>query len=345
MTTTTTKTVKDKENFNAESLLAASAALKANDKWIIFTHRKSDGDAVGSANALFEAGVNTGKIVRWLSPDEKLPDTYSYLPHFKDFETCEKFTFSDNGTLYVFLDCSTENRSASGYTVNSGINSLNIDHHEDNSHYARVNCADGSASSTCEMLYRIFTADGWQITPAIAESLYTGIFTDTGGFSFSNTSPETHAIAADLITKGVKPADITNLISQNKTPADMLLWAKALSRVKVFGDKNIFAVSMVYTDDFRESGADITGTEGLSQMFMSIRGVKFIAFAVEYPDGTVRLSIRSREGSPLGAGEFARKFGGGGHKLAAGCEFKCKPSDVLSKLEDEILNFLPLRQP
>lgn len=323
--------------FDVASLFRASDTLKAHDTWVIFTHRKSDGDAVGSATALFEAGTNAGKTVSWFSPDTKLPETYRYLPHFEDFATREDFSFTDDGRLYVFLDCATENRSVSGYDVSASVNSLNIDHHEDNSLYARVNCVYGLASSTCEMLYRVFMAGDWEITPRIAEALYTGIFTDTGGFSFSNTTPSTHDVAGALIELGVEPSVMADRISQNKSPADFQLWARALSRVQVFGDGGIFAVSMVCADDFREAGADMMGTEGLSQMFMTLRGVKFAAIATEYPDGKIRLSIRSREGSPFGAGEFARKFGGGGHERAAGCDFLFPVKEVLPRLETEIL--------
>ncbi|MBR0152133.1 MAG: DHH family phosphoesterase [Synergistaceae bacterium] len=323
--------------FDDADLLRASDTLKAHDVWTIFTHRKSDGDAVGSACALFEAGTNAGKIVSWYSPDKKLPETYTYLPHFNDFQTCEDFTFTDDGTLYVFLDCATEVRSVSGYDVTAGINALNIDHHEDDTLYARVNCVDGLASSTCEMLYRVFTSGGWEITPRIAECLYTGIFTDTGGFTFSNTRPLTHRIAAELFELGVKPEIISDHIRQNKSPSDFIIWAKALERVKVFGHDDIFAVSMLYQSDFDEAGADMTGTEGLSQMFMTLRTVKFIAVATQYPEGIVRLSIRSREGSPFGAGEFARDYGGGGHERAAGCTFPYPAECVIDELEASIM--------
>ena len=325
------------KNFDPEKLLAASETLKANDKWAVFTHVKSDGDALGSASALFEAGVNAGKIVSWFSPDEKLPETYKYLAHFDDCISCENFSFVDDGTLYVFLDCSTEIRSVAGFDINNPLNSLNIDHHEDNTNYARVNCVDGLASSTCEMLYRVFTAGNWDITLNMAESLYTGIFTDTGGFSFSNTSKLTHDIAGELIALGVSTARMTDRISQNKTPESLQVWARVFSRVKVFGPENIFAVSMIYADDFRETESDVTGTEGLSQMLMSIRGVKFAAIATEHDDGVVRLSVRSRDGSPFGAGEFARMYAGGGHEKAAGCAFPYPAEKVLCELESAIL--------
>ena len=163
------------------------------------------------------------------------------------------------------------------------------------------------------------------------------MYTDTGSFSFSNTSKLTHDIAGELIALGVSPAKMTDRISQNKTPESLQVWARVLSRVKVFGPQNIFAVSMIYADDFRDTESDITGTEGLPQMLMSIRGVKFAAIATEHDDGVIRLSIRSRDGSPFGAGEFARMYSGGGHEKAAGGIFPYPAEKVLSELEAAIL--------
>ena len=206
----TTANLNLNKNFDEKDLIRASEVLKAHKIWYIFTHKKSDGDAMGSASALFESGVNLGKSVKWFSPDKTLPEVYKFLPHSSEFISCEEFNFeSDSGILYVFLDCSNEVRSVSGFDVSKNINALNIDHHEDNSLFGRVNCVDGLASSTCEMLFRIFMADNWEITQNIAESLYTGIFTDTGGFSFSNTSAKTHMAASKLIELGVKPDRIS----------------------------------------------------------------------------------------------------------------------------------------
>ena len=340
--------------FDAENLLKASEILKAHDIWVIFTHKKADGDAVGSATALFEAGINAGKKVSWYSPDEKLPEAYSYLAHYDEHITQENFDFVDDGkTLYVFVDCANEARGVSGFDVSRNINAVNIDHHEDNSLFGRVNCVDGLASSTCEMLYRVFTAGNsqesgcvnsasstcgnWPITLKIAESLYTGLYTDTGGFNFSNTTPLSHNIAAELIKLGVKPDYMNDLIIQNKTPEGFLLWAKALERIKVFGPENIFALSMIYADDFKISGADMTHTVGMSQFLMTLRGVKLAAMITENPSGEIRLSFRSREGSPICAGEISRTLGGGGHERAAGSSFNVKAEDAMNELEALIM--------
>ena len=332
----------DKKIFNTEDLLRASEILKAYESWSIFTHKKADGDAVGSATALYSAGLALGKKIKWYSPDKNLPGTYSYLDNFDKHITCDEFIFEqdaeEKNMLYVFLDCATHERGVKGFAPEKNLNALNIDHHEDNGLYARINCVDGAASSTCEMLFRIFKAGGWELAQNVNESLYTGLFTDTGSFSFSNTSPLTHEIAAELISRGVAPAKMTDRISQNKTPADFLLWSRAMSRVKIFGPENIFALTVIYASDFQETGADTTGTEGLSSMLMTIRGVKFISTITEYPTGEIRLSIRSRDGSPFGAAEFARPLGGGGHEKAAGAALNNIPIEkAMEELENLIL--------
>ncbi len=321
-----------------EIMLLASDTLKTHDTWTVFTHKKADGDAVGSATALIQAGVNLNKKVKWFSPDEKLPETYRFLSCFDVHVCTDEFAFDDSHELYIFLDCSNESRSVMGYDVQKNITALNIDHHEDNSHYGKINCVDGKASSTCEVLYRILKAGNWNITKNIAESLYTGIFTDTGGFTFSNTSPLTHRVIAEIIELGAEPSHMADMISQNKSVPGFKVWSKALSRVKTFGPEDIFAVSWLSADDFREACADLTENEGLPSMLMTLRGVKFIAMITENLKGEIRASFRSREGSPLGAGEFARLLGGGGHERASGSfvEFGTL-NECVSEIESLIL--------
>ena len=313
-------------------LILASDTLKANHTWHIFTHKKADGDALGSANALIEAGKNSGHSVQWFSPDQTLPAGYSYLPHFAEHTHAESCAFSDFGVLYVFLDCANETRSVQGF--HGDTNSLNIDHHEDNSLFARVNCVDGKASSTCELLYRLFTAGGWNVTKTIAESLYTGLYTDSGSFSFSNTSQLTHIVAGELIALGAEPGHMTDLITQNKTTAGFRRWGRAMSRIRTFGEGNIFALTYITLDDFAQTGADNTETEGLPATLMSLMGVKMAVTITEHPDRKVRASFRSREGSPFGAGEIARICGGGGHERAAGATVEGTLDEVMRHIEE-----------
>ena len=327
--------------FDTNELINASALLSNFETWKIFTHKKADGDAVGSSTALYMLGKNLGKNVTWINPDDKLPETYKFLPGYEAHEFFENFYFENfEDVLYIFADCSNENRGTLGFETDKNINSLNIDHHEDNNLFAQVNCVDGRASSTCEMLYRLLKIGKFRITPEIATCLYTGIWTDTGGFSFSNTSPLTHEIAANLMEIGVEADKISDLINQNKSRQDFLLWSRAMSRVKIFGTENapnIFAITVLKKSDFSETETDMTSTEGLSSMLMTLRGVKFVSTITEYPNGEIRLSIRSREGSPFGAGEFARNLNGGGHARAAGAKLDCPIDDAMEVLENLIL--------
>ena len=328
-------------NFSENDLLKASDVLKANDSWTVFSHRKADGDAVGSVSALITAGLNSGKNIKWLGYDSELPDTYNFLPHYDKYIHCESFSFDDSNELYIFLDCSNELRTVAGFDANKNINALNIDHHADNSLFARVNCVDPLSSSTAELLFRILKAGNWDITTQIAECLYTGIFTDSGGFTFSNTRALTHRIAAQLIELGVDSSRISDLIYQNKTPEIMQLWTRALARLKVFGHDNIFAMVKVYADDFITTGAKINATGGLPNMLMTLRGVRLIATVTENPNNNheIFISFRSRDLSPVNASDIAHFIGGGGHQRAAGATLSDSNIDEVSeRIESYLLD-------
>lgn len=327
-------------NFNDNDLLRASDMLKLNDTWNIMAHRKADGDAIGSVTALITAGLNANKRVKWFGADPELPATYSFLPHYDKYIYSESLSFDEPG-LYIFLDCSNETRGVQGFDTGKNINSLNIDHHADNTLFARENCVDALSSSTAELLFRVLAAGNWEITKQIAECLYTGIFTDSGGFTFSNTRAMTHRIAAELIELGVDSSHITDFIIQNKTPEIIKLWTYALPRLKLFGHENIFAMLRTYADDFSRSGADTIATAGLPNLLMTLRGVKLIATVTENParNGEVFLSFRSREQSPVTAWDAANFMGGGGHQRAAGATLKDSNIDeVAERIEAYLLS-------
>ncbi|MBR0204682.1 MAG: DHH family phosphoesterase [Synergistaceae bacterium] len=329
------------KNFNEQDLLRASETLKAHDNWSVMAHRKADGDAIGSVSALITAGLNAGKRVKWFGADPELPVTYSFLPHYDRYIYRDSLSFDEPGELYIFLDCSNENRGVQGFDVSRNINSLNIDHHGDNTLFARENCVDSLSSSTAELLFRVLYAGSWEITKQIAECLYTGIFTDSGGFTFSNTSALTHLIIANLIESGVDSAHITDFIIQNKTPEIIKLWTYALPRLKLFGHENIFAVVKIYADDFDRAGTDTSATTGLPNFIMTLRGVKLIATVTENParNGEVFLSFRSREQSPVTAWNVASFMGGGGHQRAAGATLKkANVDEAASRIEAYLLS-------
>ena len=297
----------------------AAYLLKEASSWALFTHQKIDGDALGSATALFEAGRLMGKQVRWCGPDP-LPPAYFFLPHTSSYLCSAECSFDDPEELYIFLDSANEDRSVRGLRARApGIKVLNLDHHEDNTRFGTWNCVDASSSSTAEVVLNVMKAGGWEITPLMAECLYVGIISDTGGFVFTNTTSRTHRHAAELLDLGVCLARLDAFLRQTRTVEGMRLWGLAFERIQTWGDRGDFALSWLSQDDFNLSGAVRSDTEGLIGQLMLIGSVRFVAILYENegaPDG-VKASFRSKEGC-VDAALVARSLGGGGHPRAAG---------------------------
>ena len=322
---------------NEQILKGASDVLLKYDNWIIFTHRRPDGDAVGSVTALITAGLKNHKQIKWFGVECELPTRYDFLPNINYYEACSNDSvFNDSDVLYIFLDCANETRSIKNFPA--GYHSINIDHHEDNNLYAEYNCVDGQSSSTCEMLLRIFKAGNWNLDKQIAECLFTGIYTDTGGFAFTSTSALTHNLVADLINLGVDSGHMTDLINQNWTESGALLWSRAFNHIKILG--GVFLVAYLQLQDYKDTHASSADNEGLPNILMSIRDIKFVALISESFSGEIRASFRSREGIDFGAGEIARMFGGGGHERAAGATLKGSLFECVEQVENLLLSKL-----
>lgn len=300
---------------SSEFLVRVARLLSEAPSWAIFSHMKMDGDAVGTATALFEAGILQGKRVRWIGPDP-FPPAYAFLSHAEDYVAQKDYLF-DGGELYIFLDSANEDRGVKGLEhKSSGAVVLNIDHHEDNTHFGTVNCVDPGASSAAELMWRIMTSGGWTLTPRVAESLYTGIVADTGGFMYSNTTPITHHVAAELLGCGVDPARIDTWMRQTRSLEGMHLWGIALGRIARWGEDSQLAMSWLMLDDFKLTKALAGDTEFLVNQLLLIRGVRFAVLFVEGEEH-VKVSFRSKEGA-VPAASVARVLGGGGHPRASG---------------------------
>jgi phosphoesterase RecJ-like protein len=301
----------------SDLLLEAARMLENASSWAIFSHLKLDGDAIGAATALFEAGTALlGKQVRWIGPDP-VPPAYFFLPHTDEYTAQKEYRFDSKDDLYVFLDSANEDRGVKGLQNRSPETTvLNIDHHKDNSRFGTLNCVDPGASSTSELLWHIMTEAGWPLTPRIAECLYTGIIADTGGFAFNNTTPTTHYVAADLLNRGVDPTRINTSIHQNRSVEGMHLWGVALSHIRCWGDKLQFAMSWLAREDFKSTRALVSDTEMLVNQMLLIRGVRFAALLTE-DENEVKVSFRSKEGI-ITASAVAHVLGGGGHPRASG---------------------------
>ncbi len=305
------------------------SALSGASDWIVLSHVKPDGDALGSASAFASVGRILGKNVVWGGPDE-FPSRYSFLAGAAAFRQNLKLSALSvtEKSAVVVLDTSTRARSLEDISeLPPFVPLVNIDHHADNEMFGTINYLDPFSSSTGEMVWMLLRE--WGVSPGVEvlEALYTAIITDCGNFAFSCTTERTHSIAADLLAGGVSPARMDELIRCNATLPGLRLRAIALSRVFAAGGWAAF--TWLRRDDFVRTRSERADTEFLVNDLLTLKGVSFAAFFVE-DEECVRVSLRSR--GAVEAAEIARVFGGGGHPQAAGCKMPLPLSDALESI-------------
>ncbi|WP_352409142.1 DHH family phosphoesterase, partial [Pyramidobacter piscolens] len=162
-------------------------------------------------------------------------------------------------------------------------------------------------------------------------ALYVSIATDCGWFRFSNTTADTMRVAAELIRAGAVPVKMDERLHFNDTPAKLRLWGRCMARVETVGARA--ALSWITRDDFRETGALESDTEGLINMLTHIKGADVTVMISEVKD-CLRCSVRSR--GPVSAQAIAAKWNGGGHRYAAGCKIYLPLEEGLKALEEEL---------
>ncbi len=284
----------------------AKLLLNMDDIGII-VHRNPDGDCLGSAFALSAALKQLGKRVKVLSSDpftKNFADIYGKI-EFPEFEPMH----------YISVDTATPALMGK-YEYLAEKTELSIDHHPTNTHYAKHSLVMPKAAAACEIIYELIFELGCTLTTEIATYLYVGIITDTGCFQFSNVSPTTHIIAADLISKGVDNYELNRIFFSTKSRARMEVEGYALDRLEFFENGKIALIPI--TLEMREkSGADDGDLDGITPISRQIEGVEIGLTAREQADGTWRVSVRSN--TYVDSSAICGEFGGGGHIRASGC--------------------------
>ena len=310
---------------------------------VIIPHTRPDGDAMGSSLALQNffnkrnirnvtiAPTYYPEFLHWLPGNEKVWQFFQKQP-----QTTSVIQKADAVFCLDFNDLSRIDKMEQ-IVANHATNIINIDHHLEPQHFAQYELLDSTASSTCELVYRFFDQiDALsEINKDIATCLYTGIFTDTGGFKHNNTSSETHKIVGNLMDKGVNIDRVHDLLLNNSSANRLQFLGHALSnRMKFYPFYNaaMIYVSKKDAEQFELEGGD---TEGLVNMPLSVKGVRFSTLIKE-DDEFVKLSFRSK--SNFEVNEFAAKhFNGGGHAQAAGGRNDDSLEKTIKKFE-QLLN-------
>ena len=298
-------------------------------KILITTHKNPDGDAIGSSvgwrNFLKKLGKNVKVILR-----DRIPYFFDFIPGINDVEVREEI--SEEFDWVIITDVSEAKRT--GFESLPAKRSIVIDHHITAEPFSDYYIVEPEISSTCELSYHIMKLiDESLIDRNVALPIYTGIVTDTGSFSYTNTSPETHHVASELIKRGAEPYLVRrNIFERNRINRFKLL--ELVLRTLEFALEGKVAHITVYKRFLEETKAYPEETEGFINYPRSIEGVEVAVFFKEIEEGKWKVSLRSK--GSVNVAFVAKRFGGGGHVMAAGFEMEGNLEDIKKDLFREL---------
>ncbi|HBQ63731.1 MAG TPA: bifunctional oligoribonuclease/PAP phosphatase NrnA [Clostridiales bacterium] len=286
---------------------------------VLLPHVDPDGDTLASCVALALALEKAGKKVRVLT-ENGIPRIYELLEKTGTLLHLNQTpgALDQQDACAVAVDAGSLERLGRRKILLLGAEcSLNIDHHRTNTRFAQRNHVDIRASSTGEIICNLIHMLMIPLDPDIATALYIAISTDTGGFRFGNTTPETHRIAADLLKTGLtmEISELSRLLFERTTPAKTLLMGHTAGNIRFYGGGRI-ALSVITQQEMEEIGASDEDCEGLVNIGRNIQGVEVSVFMRQRPDDTVKVNLRSNEYIDVSA--VSTRFAGGGHSRAAG---------------------------
>jgi phosphoesterase RecJ-like protein len=297
-------------------------------------HTRPDGDAVGGALALGKILEKAGVDVEIISPTPP-PAVYNFFTDFKKIKTGLPAEKKDIGFV---LDCSDEKRLESLHdTLNYAKNIINIDHHQLNHEFGKINYIRPDCSSTCELIFNIALQMNIDFDYDLALYLYVGILTDTNRFQEQNTTVQSHLIAAELVEKFVSPVEVSSRIYGNNELNILRLVANAINNLALNASKQIGYIT-VTPKMLEDKGVQNEDLEGIINYARNIKGVEVGILFRKIPElKGVKVSFRSK--GKVDVSKVARQFGGGGHHNAAGCliegGFKKAINNILEAVEKE----------
>lgn len=308
-----------------------AAALRAAQTIVVLGHVRPDGDAFGSQLALALALRELGKVVSVWNDDGML-EKYRFMPGSELLTV----TPAGGGTfdLAVALDTAGQDRLAVAVDSVRAGQWINIDHHPTNPRYGNLVYIDPTAPATGQILFELLTAAALPMNAAIAENLFVAISTDTGSFQYPNTTARTFEIGAELLKHGVEVGRVSQLLYETYPRRRIELLRELLGTMRFAADGQVasFSLSLQVAADL---GVKPEDNEGLIDHLRAIEGVVVAVFVEELNDGKVRVSMRSKsEAADVAA--ICQRFGGGGHKLAAGARVLGTLPDVEKRVMEAI---------
>jgi bifunctional oligoribonuclease and PAP phosphatase NrnA len=310
--------------------------IRTGERFAVVTHENLDGDALGSLVAMQGMLRALGKdSVIVIAPEEfPLPPEYRFFA-LDGLRTEPPEDLGRRTT--IFLDCGNLDRNPLA-ALRDAEPLVNIDHHHDNTRFGTLNHVVEEASCTAEIVWDLMRALGVVLTPVIAEALYVGLITDTGRFSYENTTPRAHLMAAELIDAGVDVAGLYRQIYERLPFAKLELLGRALANVRRFDDGRL-TVAVLGLEDFAATGAEDSYAEGIIDHLRAVEGTKVAALIRDVRagchSGERKVSLRATD-DDVDVSAIARAFGGGGHRRAAGFSSTLATGELIDAIRAQV---------
>ena len=290
--------------------------LKKYNRFIILSHIRPDGDAIGSTIAIGSTLEAMGKTVTYVNEDG-VPDSLAFLPGAGKIKKAKGEVLDVE--VAIAVDCANKPRLGEKSIEMAGNASLwiNIDHHKSNPAYGDLNHVDSSSPATGQILYNLITENDLPFTDEARDAIYVAVSTDTGSFQYSGTTAVTYEMAADLVRRGVNTGKINELTYDSFPYRRIALTRELLNTLELSAEGTV-ADWQLHKSVKHELSLKPDDSEDLIDMIRGIEGVNVALFFEELLENdAIRVSIRSKVDS-VDACEVAQVFGGGGHAKAAG---------------------------
>lgn len=287
------------------------AAVARGRRFVVTSHQRPDGDAIGSAIAMALALEALGKQATVVM-DAVPPAFLRPFPRVGDIVVAPEF--GEPADAAFVMECSSLART--GVTGLDRSTVINIDHHPGNAGYGAINWIDETAAACGELVFTLIDALGVALTPEMATHLYLAILTDTGSFHFSHLTPRTYELAGRAVAAGADPQWIARTHYDSNSLARVRIFGAVLNGMTVHagGRAALLAITEAMA---AELGGTYDDTEGLINFPLTVKDIQAVAFFKEIGPDDWRVSLRSKGAVDTAA--IARRFGGGGHTNAAGC--------------------------
>ncbi|MEA2039306.1 MAG: bifunctional oligoribonuclease/PAP phosphatase NrnA [Thermodesulfobacteriota bacterium] len=292
-----------------------ASVLREGRYFLLITHEDPDADGIGSMLALGRALINSGKDVILLS-EEPVPAPLNLLKGSDII--CQRCNLRKDFDALIVLDCGKMKRMGRFHKRIKGHGILiNIDHHASNDFFGDLDLVDANSSSTAELVFRVIEAAGLSVDRDIAENIFAAIQADTGCFTYDNTTPDSLRIAAEMMSYGVRPWELSRKIMYTCSVSRLKLLEMALRDIEFYNEGKI-GVMTLSKEMFEKAGAYRMDSEGFVDYPRFVSGVEIGVLIRQTGKDTYKFSLRSN--NTVDVGRLASRFGGGGHMSAAGFE-------------------------